>query len=136
MNQEISSFYQKIFLKISERYFLPQSVGTPIDFQQEDKYNWCQLQDLNLRPSLYESAALPTELNWHLRFAQLLLVYGKSRGEIVPYGAYDYYRICNCNFAAGGDGRTRTYSQPGLSRSRLPIAPHPHGTPRGIRTLT
>jgi hypothetical protein len=26
--------------------------------------NWSQLPDLNRRPTLYESVALPTELNW------------------------------------------------------------------------
>ena len=26
--------------------------------------SWCQLSDLNQRPTDYKSAALPTELNW------------------------------------------------------------------------
>lgn len=29
-------------------------------------FNWCQREESNLRPTDYESVALPTELRWQL----------------------------------------------------------------------
>ena len=34
------------------------------DFKILIKYNQCQLEESNLRPSLYEGDALPAELSW------------------------------------------------------------------------
>ena len=44
-----------------------------------DFYFWCQLSDLNQRPSDYKSDALPAELNWQC--------------EIIIYFLFDNFKF-------------------------------------------
>ena len=43
-------------------------------FQGHKYLKWCRLKDLNLRPSHYECAALPTELNRQNKKIQLYCI--------------------------------------------------------------
>jgi hypothetical protein len=65
MKQQIGNHYfQKIAYKARPHYdkLLKYAIKTIMK-------NWCPRQDLNPRPSVYKTAALPTELQGHLDVA-------------------------------------------------------------------
>ena len=60
-----------------------------------NKISWCQLSDLNQRPSDYKSDALPAELNWQCAII-LYVLFHKIKKKIVFFGCVWYNSNMTC----------------------------------------